>query len=1291
MNDTTTLQKSLLMIQKLKRLLEEQNDGVVEPVAIIGMSCRLPEANNVQAFWQLLCEGKNVISAIPDARWELLQDTSERAKRDRNLAYWGGYLKDIAEFDAYFFGISPREALRMDPQQRHLLEVAYEAFEDAGITAEALAGSNTGVFSSLYASQFGHLQSLDSDMDALFVPTGSAISIAANRLSYLFDLRGPSMVLDTACSSSLINVQLACLNLQAKLCDQALVSAVNINLLPSIHSVLAKATMLSPTGQCHTFDAKADGYVQGEGVCAIVLKPLSKALRDKDRIYAVVAGSAVNQDGKTNGLTAPNGLQQEALLRTAYRKARIDPATVSYVECHGTGTFLGDPIEAQALGAVLGKGRPADQPCWLGSVKTNVGHLEPAAGLVGVIKVALMLQHGLMPPHLNMTTPNPHIAFAQHNLNIPKSLEVLPRYGTSCVAGISGFGFGGSNAHLVLRSIAAEIPAQEGQAPTGIRELFTLSAKDEGALYALIALWRDYVQQHLEINLAQLCYNVHVRRSHYPYRLCILVDSVPALHQKLSDLAADYQGAHDAVFISRTLKKTQTFAPISSFTSMDAATLATHYINQANIDWQQYESQRFYPLLEMPAYPWQHKKYWPSLGAAAVVEPIDYPMRGRMLASPLSSQQFEFVFDTTVLPEIEDTFHVLHAGFYLEMLTYATQQLQQASPFSIQGLEFLSPLIVLHKKTVIVHLIIAANEQQEQQFTFYSNDGKNNWIAHAQGIIVGAAASSAAPDTFQDFLHGREDRGNAETFYDRVLSMGMPAGDTVRWTDKYWCHADEIGCELRSPKAVERGEQFAMQLHPGIIDACIQSLFLLLPSALTKPYVASNMGKITFYGPITSSPRYIYSHLKETAAEGKYFIADWSLLDSEHRMIAHCDNLVMTQLNNTVKIEHMMDVQSQFQLDLSLPTEVCRESIQQYLCEQMATIFSMPVSDVDVNRPLPELGMDSLMAMAVSRIVETDLAVTYSLPELLQGVSIADITQRVLADKLMADEPVPTVAWALAKENSWLAHRSIQPQAKMRLFCFPFGGGGASIYREWQHGCSDAIELCPVQLPGRENRMDEEAIANLDTLLPLLAQNLQPLFDMPFAFIGHSFGSLIAFEFARYLRRHQLPQPMHLFISAFPDPRLPSRSLHHLLDNLQHKGLNLFDLDQHAISQLNDQQLTALSLIFKENGIVDYSDVRMSKDIIQILLPIFIGDMNIVKSYKYQEELALDLTMTVFLGTHDTWVLPEEHAGWSHHALLGCTFRAFDRGHLFIREQEIRAQMIEHIHDVLLGATMEVV
>ncbi len=1291
MTDKATLHKALLMIQKLKQLLQEKNEPLFEPVAIIGMSCRLPQANNLQEFWELLHHGKQIITPMPEERWELLKGTREFMQREINRPYFGGYLAKPAAFDAYFFGISPREAHHMDPQQRMLLEVTYASFEDAGLTIEALAGSNTGVFTSLYASQYGHLQPLDaaSETDALFIPTGSAVNIAANRLSYLFDLHGPSMTIDTACSSSLIAVQIACLNLQAKLCDQAIVNAVNINLLPSVHTLLSNATMLSPTGKCQTFDANANGYVQGEGVCSIILKPLSKALKDNDRIHAVIAGGAINQDGRTNGLTAPNGLQQEQLLRSAYHSAKIDPKRVPYIECHGTGTFLGDPIEVQALGGVLGKMRDPMEPCWLGSVKTNIGHLEPAAGLVSLIKVALALKHEVIPASLHLTTPNPHIPFDNYGFKVAQQNIPFPKYDNIRVAGISGFGFGGANAHLVLRDLTVDEQQTTTNPSSCIgEELFTLSAKNASALQDLVELWCHYLTLHQDISLAQLCYNMHLKRSHYSHRIGIITPSTQDLHQKLLTLRGGLQTSDPAIFINQDGKHAKTSPTIGELEHMDLPTLAKHYINQASINWHVYEKHRSYALLDMPLYPWQHQHYWPEFQNNHVIPTIStYPLRATLISSPLPVRQFEFIIDTTTLPEMIDTFYVVHAGYYLEIIFYAMQALYSSTNCRIHDLKFHSPLVVQPNKKAVIQLILNTQDSPSMSFTLFSQDGTNHWIEHATGhVLLCFEAVAPALRTPAELREPHVLTGNSETFYDRILNMGMPAGNTVRWVDRYWLNHNDIFCELRLPTQTDRCEQFTMHMHPGIIDACIQTLFLLLPLEWATPYVASHMDNISFYGK-SDEAKYIYATVKKTDPKGLTVLGDWYLLDKHSHIIAHCENVLMAQLNNRMSIDKIIEIQAQFHLDTNLPYDTCRSQVQTHLIQQFAQIFSMPINDIPIHLSLLELGIDSLMALAVIRMIETSFDIALSLPELMQNISIQDIVDLVLQTKL----PLPSSSTPVIEtisEGLWIFNRKPQKHARVRLFCFPFGGGGASIYRDWQQFFPDTIEVCPVQLPGRENRMGENAIHDINQLVAFLSVHLKPLFNLPFAFFGHSLGSLIGFELARYLRQHQLPQPVHLFASAYPDPRTPSKGLNHLLDKLMQNNIHLFDLNQPVIHELSKERLALLSNILKENGLVDYADERINQDIINILLPIFINDMHLAKHYLYQHEAPLDLPLTVFLGQQDTWVLPEDLQGWATHSSVRCDFQSFDSGHLFIKEQHIKTKLIEKISHELLKAKM---
>ncbi len=438
-----------------------------DPIVIVGLGCRLPgESTGPDAFWDLLKSGRDAVGEVPAGRWE--DFTSPSASDQQAVARTnrsGGYLGDVSGFDAEYFGISPREAELMDPQQRMLLEVAIEALTHAGIAPDGLRGSATGVYVGMSTNEYSHLAAADLARVDAWTATGSAFSIAANRISYLLDLRGPSLTLDTACSSSLVAVHQAKAALAAGEIDTALVAGVNLLLSPAVTITFDQAGALAPEGGSKPFSADADGIARAEGCGVVVLKRLSTALADGDTPLAVVRGSGVNSDGRSNGLTAPNPQAQEALLREVYAAAGIAPAHVDYIEAHGTGTLLGDPIEAGALGAALGEGRPADRPLLLGSVKSNLGHLESAAGMAGLIKVVLGLQQDVIPASLKYSAPNPHIRFDDWRLQVVTQARSWPRYGGTAIAGVSGFGFGGTNAHVVIEEYVAAAPAAELDGP----------------------------------------------------------------------------------------------------------------------------------------------------------------------------------------------------------------------------------------------------------------------------------------------------------------------------------------------------------------------------------------------------------------------------------------------------------------------------------------------------------------------------------------------------------------------------------------------------------------------------------------------------------------------------------------------------------------------------------------------------------------------------------------------------------------------------------------------------------
>lgn len=509
-----------------------------EDIAIVGIGCRFPGASGPAAFWQLMCDGLDAVTEIPSDRFDVNAVYDPRPGiPGKIVTRRAGFLENIDAFDPEFFGISPREAVSMDPQQRLLLEVAWEALEDAGQVPADLANSPTGVFIGMCASDYGDLQLHFGDpanLDVYSVP-GSARSILSGRLSYIFNLQGPSVALDTACSSSLVAVHLACQSLWSGECTLALAGGVNLMLMPEPFTGFSMARMLAPDGRCKAFDARGDGFVRSEGAGVVVLKPLSCAQADGDPIYAVIRGSAANNDGRSSGLMMPSQRAQEDVLRAAYRDAGVAPGQIHYVEAHGTGTNVGDPIEARAIGTVLAEGRPQDRPCIIGSVKTNIGHLEGGAGIAGLIKVALCLKHRMIPPNLHFDEPNPYIPWEELPLRVQTELTPWPVDTEPALAGVSSFGISGTNVHVVIGEApqAAPMPAPES---VSTPYLLPLSAHTAEALQAMAHAYQAFITTEgaeTVPSLVDLGYTASVRRSHHTHRLAIVAHSRAELVEHL--------------------------------------------------------------------------------------------------------------------------------------------------------------------------------------------------------------------------------------------------------------------------------------------------------------------------------------------------------------------------------------------------------------------------------------------------------------------------------------------------------------------------------------------------------------------------------------------------------------------------------------------------------------------------------------------------------------------------------------------------------------------------------------
>jgi acyl transferase domain-containing protein/NADPH:quinone reductase-like Zn-dependent oxidoreductase/thioesterase domain-containing protein/nucleoside-diphosphate-sugar epimerase len=534
--------------QLLQQRLEKARKPAAEPIAIIGMACRFPGAPTLQDYWSLIRDGRSAVCEVPNDRWnvdEFYDPTGEMA--GKMSVRWAALIDGPDQFDPQFFGITPREAARMDPQQRLLLEVAWEAMENAGRPADQMAGSRTGVFIGIGGTDYSkvcvpyddYYQHIDAHMG-----TGNALSISANRLSYIFDFRGPSAAIDTACSSSSLAIHFAVESLRRGESDAALAGGVNMILTPETTIAFSKARMLSPDGVCRPFDAAANGYVRGEGCGLVLLKRLADAERDGDNILAVLRATSVNQDGRTSGISAPNSQSQVACIRAALSQAGLVPEDIDYIEAHGTGTPLGDPIEMQALGQIFGDGDECGtRPCFVSSVKANVGHMETVSGVAGLTKVVLMMQHGEVAPQANFESLNTHINLAGTRLVVPTQ-RVPWRHGERPrVAGVSSFGFGGTNTHLIVESF--DVGAnQQRESPSADRptHLLRLSAKTQAAIVQQAARLADYLTAHPYAALADVCWSWNTGRADFNHRAVIAAASTEQLQHHLTKLASSEAG-----------------------------------------------------------------------------------------------------------------------------------------------------------------------------------------------------------------------------------------------------------------------------------------------------------------------------------------------------------------------------------------------------------------------------------------------------------------------------------------------------------------------------------------------------------------------------------------------------------------------------------------------------------------------------------------------------------------------------------------------------------------------------
>ncbi|MFH0729430.1 MAG: SDR family NAD(P)-dependent oxidoreductase [Pseudomonadota bacterium] len=865
------VKRALRAIDGLQTKLAAMERAASEPIAVIGMGCRFPGGADTPAlFWQLLKNGADAITDHPADRWNI--DDHYDADPDAPGKIYirrGGFLNNIDRFDAPFFGISPREAACMDPQHRLVLEVSWEALEYAGIAPLSLSGSRTGVFVGIGQNDYSRLKLGGADMARIdtYDGTGNLLCFAPGRLAYILGLRGPNMAIDTACSSSLVAIHQACQSLRAGDCDLALAGGVHLIISPEITVFLSRAHVLSPDGRCKTFDAAADGFARGEGCGMIVLKRLSDAVRDRDTILALIRGSAINHDGASSGLTVPNERAQEDLIREAVRNAGAEPGEVSYVEAHGTGTALGDPIEVNALAASLCKGRSFANPLMIGSLKTNMGHLEAAAGIAGVIKVILSLQHAEIPPHLHFKTPNPHIDWKEMPIEVAAAGRAWPPGRGPRLAGVSAFGFSGTNAHIVLEAPEDAVTEAVTEKTGGVLrdttpppvQVLTLSAKSDAALRSLCRRYEAHLAAHPEQGIGDICFTGNTGRSPLAKRIAILAATTVELKTRL---AAYREGrACAGLYTPDHPETSKAGAPLGWDLSGDAfgrenpdahpVTIAEAFVNGGEIAWRDYYRGNNFKKVPLPTYPFQRQRHWVEDGGRN--RPKDrgkaIPPWGRRLDLPFSREvRFENQLSERSPVHLSD--HrllgamVVSAASQVSMVLASVKEAFGAEACRIGEMVFSQPLILPPGGEKRVQLIFLPEAEGTITFRLVSDDsdredrgtpealpagkssGDLSWTTHSSGTLFIAPEHEsilASPEFDPEKIRSRAGQPVAgEVFYAARHQSGYHFGPSFRWAKQIWQGENETLCELMSRAPGDQSERHS--LHPGLLDSCFQMI-----------------------------------------------------------------------------------------------------------------------------------------------------------------------------------------------------------------------------------------------------------------------------------------------------------------------------------------------------------------------------------------------------------------------------------------------------------------------------------
>ena len=905
-----------------------------EPIAIVGAACRVPGAEDLAAYWQLLLDGRCAITAIPPERLDPKLFDPDPDAEGKVYVRHAGLLRDIDRFDAAFFGISPREAAQIDPQQRLLLEVGWHALEHANLPPAALREQRVGVYVGTRASEYLAANGqLTAPAATAWSSTGNAASTAAGRLAYTFGFTGPCYSLDTACSGSLVAVHVAVRALRAGECDTALAGGVSAVFDQAQTAGLCRARMLSPDGLCKSFDAAADGYGRGEGCGLVVLRRLRDAEAAGDTILGVVHGTAINQDGRSSGLTVPNGGAQTAVIREALADAALSPNAIDFVEAHGTGTSLGDPIEVQALDAAFA-GR--DRPLRIGSVKTNIGHLEPAAGITSLLKALLALRARTLPATLHFTTPNPHIDWARSCVQVVTARTALPATGT-LHAGVSSFGYSGTNCHVVLGSWRSPPDATATPNDQGPWQL-PLHAADRGALRALAAAHADALA-HTDVDLRTWCRTAAAARAVLPER------------------AVFHAASHGAMV-----------AALRAFARGDEAVAATH---GDAVDAEVARPVGPWQRAQLPLYPFQRQHHWldpkPAVSTASTStdvlgERLDSSLLAadqRVYRTTLASDRPTWLADHQVQGQV-----VFPLTAMLEQALAAESRAGTRLPFALHG-------VIVHARctlgaSAIPSEFVAAGAAVDGTFTWQTQSPAGTWQRHCSGRR--GPATCAAPFDPRAIAARCHAIVAPMTLYERCAQRQLTYGPNFRNVRSLRLgeHAAYAEVSLPDHLASHTGV-----LHPALLDACLHPLVLLLggddamhlPTALDSLVVHRRGAQAAV------------SHVLLRAGNGATRTADVVLTDANGDCLATLRGLQLTA-SELPKGRASATPAADIPDWAALPAAARTAVLHALLRERIAKVLGFPdAALLHDQRTFREFGLDSLLAIDAQEELEVALGV----------------------------------------------------------------------------------------------------------------------------------------------------------------------------------------------------------------------------------------------------------------------------------------------------------------------------